>query len=125
MGSEQGRGPGRPEIGGRVTMRLGDDLLSAVDRAAVDLEIARPAVIRRAVAAYLNPATMAAEKALAAAYSRLDRYLARDDDDTDTDWLDPHSTLLDIEGLLHAALLDHDGEGYTPVSATEDMEDED
>ncbi|MFI5721126.1 ribbon-helix-helix protein, CopG family [Nocardia sp. NPDC051750] len=53
MDTEQGSGPGRPEIGGRVTVRLGDDLLAAVDAAAT--EIRRPELIRRAVAAYLAP----------------------------------------------------------------------
>lgn len=61
--------------------------------------------------------------AVVEAYSRLDRCLARDDDDIDTEWVDPHSTLLDIEDILHAALPDADEE-YRPVGATEEMEDE-
>jgi hypothetical protein len=43
------RGPGRPEIGGRVNLRLGDGLLTAVDRFASDRGFSRADAIRRLV----------------------------------------------------------------------------
>lgn len=47
---EEERGPGRPEIGKPINVRLGDDLLAEVDRFAADTGRNRAEAIRRLVA---------------------------------------------------------------------------
>ncbi len=44
---EEERGPGRPEIGGRVTLALGPDLLAAVDALAAQAGVKRAEIIRQ------------------------------------------------------------------------------
>lgn len=48
------RGPGRPEIGGRATMALGDDLLPRIDAAAKAAGLTRAEWVRRACEATLR-----------------------------------------------------------------------
>jgi hypothetical protein len=50
---EDERGPGRPEIGRVVNVRLGDELLAAVDAEATRREMPRAAVLRELVEAGL------------------------------------------------------------------------
>lgn len=53
MTDEQQRGPGRPEVGGRVTVSLGDDRLARVDAAAALAGITRAEMLRRMIDAAL------------------------------------------------------------------------
>lgn len=55
FGVVEERGPGRPEIGGRATIAIGDDRLVAVDRARA--EVSRAEWIRRAIDAALEAGT--------------------------------------------------------------------
>lgn len=53
LAEEEDRRPGRPEIGGRITTAIGDDLLASVDGYADEHGIARAEAVRRLVSAGL------------------------------------------------------------------------
>lgn len=57
LAAEEDRRPGRPEIGGRITTALGDDLLAGVDAYAGEYRIARAEAVRRLVSSGLAVAT--------------------------------------------------------------------
>jgi hypothetical protein len=57
LAGEEDRRPGRPEIGGRITTAIGDDLLGAVDAYAQSRGIKRADAVRQLVSAGLAVAT--------------------------------------------------------------------
>lgn len=50
-------GSGRPEIGGRVTVCMGPELLGLLDAAAARAGLSRATILRRAAAYYLESGT--------------------------------------------------------------------